>query len=83
MIVSNYDEDEEEHELVKTADGTYLVEPIFIVVNTDVFDLDITDNKLMDDNYLFTDYKKTTYGDKTVYEFDFELMSYSVSEFLS
>ena len=73
MIVSNYDEDEEEHELVKTADGTYLVEPIFIVVNTDMFDLDITDNKLMDDNYLFTDYKKTTYGDKTVYEFDFEL----------
>ena len=73
MVVSNFNEDTNDYDLVKTADNTYLVEPIFIVVDSDVFELNIDENKLVDSNYIFTDYKKTTYKDKNVYEFDFEL----------
>jgi len=73
LVASNFDEDEKKIEYVKTADNTYLVEPIYIVVDSNIFELNIDENKLQDDNYIFTDFKKITYNDKNVYEFDFEL----------
>ncbi len=73
IVISNYDEDEDKYEYVKTEEGKYLAEPIFVIVDNDAFEIDITDNKVPNSNYIFADYKSTTDGNKNIYEFDFEL----------
>ena len=73
LAMSNYDEDDDKYEYVKTEEGKYIAEPIFIVVDSDVFEIDISNNKVPNSNYSFADYKKSEEGDKTVYEFDLEL----------
>lgn len=75
IVISNYDEDTDEYEYVKTEEGKYIVEPIFIIVDNDAFEIDISNNKVVNSNYNFVDYKSTTDGNKNIYEFDFELNS--------
>ncbi len=73
MVVSNYDEDTDKYEYQMTAENNYLGIPIYIVVDSDIFEIDISENKVPNSNYIFEDYKKTNNGDKTIYEFDLVL----------
>ncbi len=72
FMLDNYDEEKEEYIFVKTAEGKYLAESIYIVVDNG-FELSIDENKVPNKNYTFADYKKTDLGNKTAYEFVFEL----------
>ncbi len=68
-------------ELVKNEEGNYLAEPIYVVVDEDVFDIDISENKVKDSNYILVDYKKRSIdGSKKVYEFDFEIKELGESD---
>ncbi len=72
FMLDNYDEEKEEYIFVKTAEGKYLAESIYIVVDNGL-ELSIDENKVPNKNYTFADYKKTDLGNKTAYEFVFEL----------
>lgn len=75
MVVSDYDEEKDKYEYQMTAENNYMAIPMYIIVDSDVFELDISENKVPNSNYIFEDYKKTTNGDKTIYEFNFEFKS--------